>query len=583
MQQDKGIKNIYTINANKHENAYNIFITLSKMKIARIGNFFNSVKRCGVNISDILMLLLLMPFHQVSSIPVLVKSGIGSKQGVNCGNSVFYDLKNNAKVNWRSLLYLVALRFKSLSEELNPKTINNERAFIVDDSPLHKVGIKTELVSRVHDHVSGNFIFGYKILVLGYWDGFSFYPLDFSLHREKGDKADRIKSSLKKANQRALAQGKINKEYREELAEAMKLLAKCKKQNNGKQTKTAKKQVEARQKKVTRLRKKCKEAEARYVELTNKATEIRDELKQTRKANPDYGLSKKQMSAQFHKNRDADTPGAQRAAEADVKKTTNMIAMIKRAVKRKFIADYVLTDSWFFNQALVETISNLNKKRKINLISMVKMGTTKYKLVANGQYYCAKELLEKHKRRQVSARSHKAKYIKVAVCLGKARLNLFFIKIGRSKDWKLLATTNLTINFQKLMEVYQLRWAIEVFFRETKQNLNLGHCKSTCFDAQIADATIVLSQYTILSFHRRINEYGSFDGIFASAISDALQNSIAAELEKLFLIIIETFSELTGVDVIEITISLLRNQEAVEKIKNLNFIFYENMGEKYAA
>ena len=39
------------------KNATNIFHTVSKMKVMRIGHFFNSVKRCGINVSDILLLL----------------------------------------------------------------------------------------------------------------------------------------------------------------------------------------------------------------------------------------------------------------------------------------------------------------------------------------------------------------------------------------------------------------------------------------------------------------------------------------------------------------------------------------------
>jgi hypothetical protein len=583
MQQNKDIKNICTLNNDQQENAYNLFETLLKMKIARIGRFFNSVKRCGVNVSDIIMLLVLMPFHHISSIPMLVKSGMGENQGVNCGNSVYYDLKNNAKVNWRSLLYLVALRFKHLGEELNMKMVNKTRAFIVDDSPLQKSGIKIELVSRVHDHVSGEFIFGYKILVLGYWDGFSFYPLDFSLHREKGNQADEVKKRLDTANRRVSVQRKVKKEYAKILTEAERSLILVKKQNKGKQTKAAIKQIETAKNKVKRARKKYKAEETKYVELTNMATELRAELKETRKRHPNYGLTKKQMNSQYKKYRDANTPGAQRVAEADMKKTTSMLAMLKRAVKRKFIPDYVLTDSWFFNQALVRAVSKLTKRHKINLISMAKMNTTKYKLMANNKYYNAAELLIKLERQAVTARSHKAKYIKVAVSFGDIRVNLFFIKIGQASSWKLLVTNDLTINFQKLMEVYQIRWSIEIFFRESKQYLNLGKSKSTCFDAQIADATISLTQYTILSFHQRITEYGSFDGVFASALEDAMQNSIAAELQKMFLILVEMFCEMAGIDIIELTGSVIKNEQVSKKIINLNPIFYQKLEKHHAA
>lgn len=584
MQQNKSSQNIYTIENNQEKNANDIFRTLSKMKIMRIGQFFNSVKRCGVDVSDIVLLLLLMPFHHLKSVPLLVKSGLGANHGVECGNSVFYDLKNNPKVNWRSLLYLVALRFKHLGNEINPsELVNKVRAFIFDDSTLPKSGIKTELVSRVHDHVSGDFIFGYKILVMGYWDGLSFYPLDFSLHREKGGQIDKVKQRLKTANKRLSIQRQVMKEFAKLLREVQQALKSIRKENKNKKTKTAKKQIETAKNNVKRANQKLKVAESKYVELENKAIEIRTELKETQKSHPYYGLTKKQIGEQFKKCRDAETPGAQRVAEVDIKKTTSAIKMLKHAVKRGFRADYVLTDSWFYNYELIELISKLNKKEKLNLISMAKMGTIKYKLTANGKFYNAIELLTKFERQAVNARSHKAKYIKVLVTYGDIRVNLFFIKIGRSSSWKLLVTTDLAINFQRLMDVYQIRWSIELFFREGKQYLNLGKSKSTCFDAQIADATISLVQYTILSFHRRISDYSSFDGIFESALEDALQYNIASELQKMFLIIIETFCDFAGVDVIEMTRSIFRDEQTSSKIKYLSPVFYKTLEKCQAA
>ncbi len=585
MQQNKGIVNISTIGNNEEKNAIDIFHTLKIMKIARIGQFFNSAKRCGVNVSDLILLLLLMPFYHLKSVPMLVKSGLGAEHGVECGNSVFYDLKNNPKVNWRSLLYLVALRFKNLADVINTGALNSVRAFIFDDSPLPKSGIKTELVSRVHDHVSGDFIFGYKILVMGYWDGLSFYPLDFSFHREKGSQADDVKKRLATANKRLSVQRQVVKECWQSLKEVQQIFKFIKKENKNRLTKTAKtkKQIGTAKNRVMRAKQKLKTAETKYFELENKAIELRAELKGTSKRHPDYGLTKKQMSEQFTKHRDIESPGTRRVAEADIKKTSMMVAMLKRAIKRGFRADYVLTDSWFFNHEFVKLVSKLNKKHNINLISMAKMGATKYKLTANGTHYNAIELAAKFERKAVNARSHKAKYIKVPVTFGDIRINLFFIKIGQSKSWNLLATTDLTINFQKLMDVYQIRWSIELFFRESKQNLNLGKCKSTCFDAQIADATISLVQYTILSFHRRIMDYSSFDGIFESALEDAMQYSIASELQKMFLIIIEIFSSFAGVDVIELTRSIFRNEQTSNRIKQLNPVFYQNLEKHEAA
>jgi hypothetical protein len=584
MQQNKGINKICTISDDEEKNVDTIFRTLSIMKIARIGKFFDSIKRCGVNVSDILMLLLLMPFFHLKSVPLLVKSGIAqAHQGIDCGNSVYYDLKNNPKVNWRSLLYLVALRFRNLAGQLNPNLTNNVRTFIFDDSPLPKTSHKTELVSRVHDHVSGSFILGYKIMVMGYWDGLSFYPLDFSIHREKGGQIDSVKQSLETANKRLKSQRQVLKESGQRFNEALQILQATKKENKGKQNKAANKQIEQATGKVKRTKQKMKEAELKYAGLENKATELRQELKETRKRYPEYGLTKKQMNEQFKKSRDAQTPGAQRAEEADMKKTTSMMNMLKRAIRRGFQADYVLTDSWFCNLELIKLITSLHKKQNINLLTMARMGTTRFKLTANNQFYNAHELLVKFERKAISARSHKSKYIKAQVTYGDIRINLFFVKMGKCNSWKLLITTDLTMGFQKLMDVYQIRWSIEIFFRESKQYLNLGKSKSTSFDAQIADATISLIQYAILSFHQRITNYGSFDGAFASALEDAMQNSIAGELQKLFWIILEMFCNFTGVDIIEFTGSIFRDEKAYIKLQQFNPSLFEDLQKQRAA
>ncbi|MBA7557273.1 hypothetical protein ES705_50019 [subsurface metagenome] len=146
-----------------------------------MGSFFNSIKRCGVDVSEILMGLVLMPFYQVSSVASLVKNGFDDSLS-GCGKDVYYDLKNNEKINWRSLLWLVALRFKKISSSLNSYVEKVKlRAFIADDSLLAKTGEKTEFISHVHDHVSGNFMLGYKLLVLGYWDSDSFYLVQYTI------------------------------------------------------------------------------------------------------------------------------------------------------------------------------------------------------------------------------------------------------------------------------------------------------------------------------------------------------------------------------------------------------------------
>lgn len=581
-QQDKNNK-LSDIDHGNKDFAYNIFKTFGTFKLKRMGSFFNSIKRCGVDVSEILMGLMLMPFYQVSSVASLVKKGFENSLS-SYGKDVYYDLKNNEKINWRSLLWLVALRFKKISSSLNSYVEKVKlSAFIADDSLLAKTGEKTEFISHVHDHVSGNFMLGYKLLVLGYWDSDSFYPLDFSLHREKGNKVKKVKKKLARAQKRQAVLKKNLKKVERKYEETNTALKKTRKENRDKKSNSTIHKIVAMENKRDNAKKKVSITRSVLVKAGNEIVILKAELKTTQAKYPDYGLSAKKRENQYSKQRQACTPGAERAVEVDMKKTDNLNAMLKRAVRRGFTADYVLTDSWFCNITLVKTVLALGKKTKLHLITMVKMGITKYKLLANGKYYNAMELLTKYERKSVNARSHNSKYIKIPVEYDGVRVNMFFIKMGRSAKWKLLLTTDLGLNFQKLMNAYQLRWIIEVFFRDCKQFLNLGQSRSTCFDTQIADTTISLVQYTILSFHKRICCSNTFDGIFESVMADIAEYNLAEKLQKIFWLIVETMSEFTGIDVMELTEDIFRDTNAREKLKQLNIFLPKEQLFEHAA
>mgnify|MGYP002474812183 CR=1 FL=1 len=66
----------------------------------------------------------------------------------------------------------------------------NDTCAILDDTTFQKSGIRIKGVSKVFDHVTHSFIYGMKCLTLALSDGKRCYPIDFSIHREKGKKKD---------------------------------------------------------------------------------------------------------------------------------------------------------------------------------------------------------------------------------------------------------------------------------------------------------------------------------------------------------------------------------------------------------
>jgi hypothetical protein len=91
---------------------------------------------------------------------------------------------------------------------------------IFDDTILQKTGKYIEKISRVWDHVTKRSVLGFKLLVMGYWDGVSFIPIDFSFHREPGKNKEKPyglkKKELRKQHKKNREKGSSSCERAEE-------------------------------------------------------------------------------------------------------------------------------------------------------------------------------------------------------------------------------------------------------------------------------------------------------------------------------------------------------------------------------
>ena len=64
-------------------------------------------------------------------------------------------------------------------------------------------------------------------------------------------------------------------------------------------------------------------------------------------------------------------------------------------------------------------------------------------------------------------RKYKCKYIQLNAKMGEQPVRIFIIKYGRSTHWKVLLTTDTSMNFVRAFELYERRWGIEVIFKST--------------------------------------------------------------------------------------------------------------------
>ena len=133
---------------------------------------------------DLLLGLLLFPIYSISNVYGYSNSHLS--KAIEAHKNTFYRFKNDFRINWRSVVSKcnkVLFDKIKIGAERNDNTV---KCLVLDDTDFEKSTYKTEHISKIWSHVKHCRLFGFKGLFLGFWDGKSFFALDFSLHKEKG-------------------------------------------------------------------------------------------------------------------------------------------------------------------------------------------------------------------------------------------------------------------------------------------------------------------------------------------------------------------------------------------------------------
>ena len=446
-----------------------ILSSLKCFSFSTLCKCLNTLKKRGYSFEIIFSSLICLPFLGLKTVHSFTGSVLSNH--IEMRKDVFYRLKNNPEICWRKILWLFSSKFIKLAEENGSIDRNAVRCLIFDDSTLPKTGRYIEKVSKVWDHVLSRCILGYKLLVMGYWDGGSFIPLDFSLHRERGKNAD----------------------------------------------------------------------------------------------NP-FGLKKKVYRKQYRKKRVKGTHSWDRVKEADNTKIESALKMFLQTISQGVKVDYVLMDSWFTCSAFIDAVRKV-KKQIVHLIGMYKIPRTRFGY--SGQqltYSQIRNLLGTPKR----CRKLRLYYKEAIVDYHGQPLKMFFSRQGKNGKWRVFITTNTKLSFIRMIEIYQIRWSIEVFFKEAKQLLGLGKCQSQDFDAQVADTTITMIQHTLLTLKYRFEHYESKGALFDHLKDGVLQSRLDERLWGLFIELLQIIEVLfDGIDEMEILERVLNNEKAYQIMNRL--------------
>ena len=566
MQQDKitkKIEQIEKVSKSEKEIAENIWSLMDKFGLKSLFKPFNKFKRSGALVTTIGMALIVLPFVAKQSVWSFVTNSF--YKGEAGQKDAFYSLKNNSNLNWRVLLWGIARRFIAL---LSSEKNEGIQALILDDTTVMKTGKNIERSGYVHNHVSQRFVLGYKILVAGYWDTASFIPIDFSIHREKRDsKIKKLQEQISKRQEKVAGIKNAEKQINSKIKGLKKEIKEIERILLTKPLKTLEKKLTTKRASLARAQSKLKAVKQELKKQKQKLQYLQNDYEELDKKAGTCGLKEKDYKNQFKKQRERNTPGYKRIQETDKTKIDSAILMIKRALKNGFKFEYILTDSWFFCGKLLQAVVALDKS--INLVSMAKIGKAKYTVLPDNKNLAPKQIIQLYKRRAKTNRKYKAKYIKLQATYQDVRVVLFLINIGKGENWRLLVSTDLNIGFNKLMEVYKIRWTIEVFFKEAKQYLLFGKSQSQDFDAQIADTTLSLIRYILLSYYERTHYGMTIGGLFKKLAQASVEENLVADLSAIFIELLTALADITGIDFMTFYEALICQPELQDSLARL--------------
>lgn len=157
------------------ENWINSFF--HKQNLGQLLRQSNIRKEKGVCLDTLFQFLLSLAFTGKN----LFRCLDASETPAGIGKDTVYRFLNSVTANWRRFLLLLSTRvivhrLLPLTKESTPKVL------IVDDTLYRRDRSKrVELLARVHDHNSGLYCRGFRMLTLGWSDGNSFVPMLLSL------------------------------------------------------------------------------------------------------------------------------------------------------------------------------------------------------------------------------------------------------------------------------------------------------------------------------------------------------------------------------------------------------------------
>lgn len=230
--------------------------------------------------------------------------------------------------------------------------------------------------------------------------------------------------------------------------------------------------------------------------------------------------------------------------------------MIRRTLRAGIDAQYLLTDAWFGNKSMLRTA----EAASLTPILRMKKSAMKYRVMryAQGQASYleqdAKDLYQTLVRGQwqkVQGQPYQAKAVDVELDLGSStsgesahwvKARLLFVRGASAQekaqpgkhDWVLFLTTDIHLEPRRILELYALRWAIEVYFKEAKQHLGLLKEQSNHYAAYIASIHLTAIRFCFLVMAKSLRQASGIADIRRQLSANVMSIHYATQLWTVF-------------------------------------------------
>jgi len=281
------------------------------------------------------------------------------------------------------------------------------------------------------------------------------------------------------------------------------------------------------------------------------------------------GMRKKDIDTQFTKSRNVLSPSYGRLKELGLSKIEVAKRMLHDFLKLRVGCRYVLGDSWFTCHEILQAVENLSNRfnRDLDYIGLIKMDR---KIAPSGkkQQSRIRNILAElnRKKKPTRCKKYKCYYQRLKGTYKGIEATFFFVRMSRSSNWKCMICTDTSLSFTKAMELYSIRWTIEVFFKDAKQNLNLGKCQSNDFDAHIATNTLTCMNYMAIAVQKRFNDYETIGHMFKEWKNQLLHQNMIQKLWELLSKLLSSIFSALGIDWDDLMRNLISEQNLFEEL-----------------